>query len=110
MLCLRKRKAKATFSEHCSSAVWREAIGKNATPPTTPKPIKLLARIIKASTNPGDVVLDPCMGSGSTAMAIQRNKKKFYWLRFGRKVCYDSGVLGNWGTGEEDRKKLGKGC
>ena len=35
------------------------------------KPIALLARIIKASSNPGDIVLDPFAGSGTTLEAAQ---------------------------------------
>ena len=37
----------------------------------TQKPIKLLARIIKASSNQGDTVLDPFAGSGTTLDAAQ---------------------------------------
>ena len=35
----------------------------------TQKPLKLLNRIILASTNPGDLVLDPFVGSGTTVVA-----------------------------------------
>ncbi len=35
----------------------------------TQKPVKLIERIIKASTNKYNIVLDPFMGSGSTALA-----------------------------------------
>lgn len=35
----------------------------------TQKPVKLIERIIKASTNKNNIVLDPFMGSGSTALA-----------------------------------------
>lgn len=35
----------------------------------TQKPVRLIERIIKASSDPGMVVLDPFMGSGSTALA-----------------------------------------
>ena len=42
----------------------------------TQKPLKLLERILLASTNEGDIVLDPFNGSGSTGVAA---------LRFGRK-------------------------
>jgi len=35
----------------------------------TQKPLKLVERIIKSSTNEGDVVLDPFCGSGTTAIA-----------------------------------------
>ncbi len=38
----------------------------------TQKPEKLLAKIILASTNPGDVVLDPFLGSGTTAVVAKK--------------------------------------
>jgi DNA modification methylase len=57
--------------------VWREAIEKNIKHHPTPKPIKLLSRLIKASSNVGDVVFDPCMGSGSTGMASKVTERNF---------------------------------
>lgn len=38
----------------------------------TQKPIALLERILQASSNPGDVVLDPFCGCGTTTAAAQR--------------------------------------
>lgn len=38
----------------------------------TPKPEELLGRIIEAATRPGDVVLDPFGGSGTTAAAAHK--------------------------------------
>jgi DNA modification methylase len=38
----------------------------------TQKPVALLERIIRASTNPGDVVLDPFCGCGTTIHAAQK--------------------------------------
>lgn len=35
----------------------------------TQKPVKLLKRLIKIFTDPGDVVIDPCAGSGTTLRA-----------------------------------------
>lgn len=43
----------------------------------TQKPVELLERIIKANTNEGDVVLDIFSGSGSTAIAAEKNGRKF---------------------------------
>lgn len=43
----------------------------------TQKPIALLERIIKASSNEGDTVLDPFLGSGTTAVACKRLQRKF---------------------------------
>ncbi len=43
----------------------------------TQKPQKLLKRLILASSNEGDVVLDPFMGGGSTAVACIENNRNF---------------------------------
>jgi site-specific DNA-methyltransferase (adenine-specific) len=41
----------------------------------TQKPIELLTRIIRATTNDGDLILDPFIGSGTTAVAaLQQNR------------------------------------
>jgi len=44
----------------------------------TQKPLAVLSKLIKIFTNEGDVVIDPCAGSGSTLVAaIQNNRKAF---------------------------------
>ena len=43
----------------------------------TQKPQKLLDRLILASSNEGDTVLDPFFGSGSTAISSLINRRKF---------------------------------
>ena len=43
----------------------------------TQKPLKLLKRIIKASTSPGDVVLDPFCGCGTAVVAACQLFRKF---------------------------------
>ena len=43
----------------------------------TQKPLKLLERILLASTNEGDVVLDPFSGSGSTGVAALKLGRKY---------------------------------
>ena len=43
----------------------------------TQKPLALLDRIIKASSNKGDVVLDPFCGCGTTIEAAMKLKRKF---------------------------------
>lgn len=49
---------------------------KHGTHPTQ-KPLKLLNRIILSSTNPGDTVLDPFNGSGTTGIAAVDNGRKY---------------------------------
>ena len=41
------------------------------------KPIKLLEYLIKTYTNEGEIVLDTCMGSGSTGAACVNTKRSF---------------------------------
>ena len=43
----------------------------------TQKPEKLLAKIILASSNVGDVVLDPFMGSGTTSVVAKKTGRKY---------------------------------
>lgn len=43
----------------------------------TPKPLDLIERIVKASSNPGDVVLDCFAGSGTTAVAAKKLGRDF---------------------------------
>ena len=49
---------------------------KNGLHPTQ-KPVALLEYLIKTYTNEGDVVLDNCMGSGSTGVACVNANRKF---------------------------------
>jgi len=61
-------------------SVWRiGAAGKNekqfAKHPTQ-KPLALLQRIILASTEPGDLILDPFVGSGTTLLAALRERRR----------------------------------
>ena len=49
---------------------------KSAVHPTV-KPLALMERIVLASTNEGDVILDIFAGSGSTLVAAKRNNRNF---------------------------------
>jgi len=43
----------------------------------TQKPLAILKKLIEVSSNPGDIILDPFMGIGSTAVACKELKRKF---------------------------------
>ena len=49
---------------------------KNTTHPTQ-KPVALLEYLVKTYTNEGNIVLDNCMGSGSTGVACANANRKF---------------------------------
>ena len=43
----------------------------------TPKPLALMVDLVKAFTDPGDLVLDPFCGSGTTGVACLANGRRF---------------------------------
>jgi site-specific DNA-methyltransferase (adenine-specific) len=43
----------------------------------TQKPVELMEYLVKTYTNQGDIVLDNCMGSGTTGIACKNLKRKF---------------------------------
>jgi DNA modification methylase len=49
---------------------------KNPVHPTQ-KPVKILSHLIKLATKPGDLVLDPFMGVGSTGVAALQLRRRF---------------------------------
>ena len=58
--------------------IWRDIdFYKEKRVHSTQKPLKLIKRLIMASSNEGDLVLDPFAGSGSTALASLMLKRNF---------------------------------
>ncbi len=53
----------------------RNSLGNTAHP--TQKPLAVLSRLIETSSNPGDIVLDPFMGVGSTATAAKALNRNY---------------------------------
>lgn len=49
----------------------------------TPKPEKLLQRVISAVTNPGDIVLDSFLGSGTTAAVAHKMNRRYIGIEMG---------------------------
>ena len=56
---------------------------KNGHP--TQKPVALMEYLVKTYTNPGDVVLDCCLGSGTTAVAAQQLGRQFVGIELSEK-------------------------
>ena len=51
----------------------------------TQKPVALLEYLIKTYTNEGDLVLDNCMGSGSTGVACKHLNRNFIGIELDKK-------------------------
>ena len=56
----------------------------------TQKPVKLLKRLIEVFTDPGDVVIDPCAGSGSTLRAAYELGRESYGFEIKKDFFKDS--------------------
>ena len=84
--CVYARKKGAYFDirERCKSSVWKCPTEKYKGHPT-PKPIELMERLIQASSQSGDTVFDPCMGSGSVGIAAKRTRRNFIGVEFDKK-------------------------
>lgn len=57
------------------------------------KPVELLTKLIQCSTLPGDMVLDPCCGSGSTGVACRETKRQFLGIE--RDLDYFNTAMAN---------------
>lgn len=62
---------------------WSRNLGAPKIHPTQ-KPVPLLERLIELFTDPGDVVVDPCAGSGSTLVAAENLGRRAYGFEIKR--------------------------
>ena len=53
----------------------------------TQKPEKLVAKLLLASSQPGDLVLDPFLGSGTTAVAAKKLGRHFVGIELEKRYC-----------------------
>jgi len=84
--------ANGNFRDTHPSNIWTDitvpfwSMPENTDHPTQ-KPEKLLAKIILASTNPGDLVLDPFAGSGTTAVVAKKLGRHFVAIETDEEYC-----------------------
>lgn len=57
------------------------------TPHPTQKPEELLRKVILASSHPGDIVIDPFLGSGTTTVVAQQLKRKWWGCDISPQYC-----------------------
>lgn len=56
----------------------------------TQKPVRLLKTLIEIFTDEGDVVIDPCAGSGSTLRACRELKRHSYGFEVSKEFCKEA--------------------
>lgn len=71
-----KKSGAKTFNAHCKNTVFKYPNGRSKLHPTE-KNHDLLKDLILDNTNDGDIVFDPCMGSGSHGMVALQNNRNF---------------------------------
>ena len=71
-----KKSGAKVFNAHCKNTVFRHPNGRSKLHPTE-KNHELLKELILDNTNEGDIVLDPCMGSGSHGVVALENGRRF---------------------------------
>ena len=81
---------------------WEKSQGKHP----TQKTLRLLYRIILASTNEGDTILDPFSGSGTTGIAANLLGRKYIGIEQDKKFCELSLSRRAALENPEERKKL----
>ena len=80
------------FRNTCPSNFWDDisipywSMPENTAHPTQ-KPEKLLAKLILASSRPGDLILDPFAGSGSTLVTAKKLGRHFVGIEQNRQYC-----------------------
>ena len=75
------------FSDKQSTTVINEDKPQRNEEHPTMKPIKLIARLIRNSTRPGESVLDPFGGSGSTLIACEQLGRVCYTIELDPRYC-----------------------
>lgn len=84
--CVYGKFKKATYNGHCENTVLRFPVGRNKYHPTQ-KPLKLIEKLILQSSNENDLVLDPFMGSGTTAIACINNNRNYIGFELDKHYC-----------------------
>lgn len=84
--CVFGKLSNAVFNEFCKSSVFRGLSAEQNGHPT-PKPEWLFKRLIQASSNQGQTILDPFMGSGTTLRAAKDLGRKAIGIEIEERYC-----------------------
>lgn len=74
----------SNFWDDISVPYW--SMPENTAHPTQ-KPEKLLAKLILASSNAGDIIFDPFLGSGSTSVAAKKLRRHYVGIEINEQYC-----------------------
>jgi len=78
--------AGSTFNAHCRKPIWHSPVVYKPVHPTQ-KPLSIIKDMIVTSSNPGDIVLDPFLGSGTTAVAAKQLGRRWIGIEINPDYC-----------------------
>ena len=61
--------------------------GKERTKHPTQKPVKLIKHLLEIHSNPNDIILDPFLGSGTTAVACKELNRRYIGIEQSKEYC-----------------------
>lgn len=76
-LAIMHRKGRKVWNGHGSPAVWIYGIERKDRCHPTQKPLGLMLALVRLFSNPGELIWDPYMGSGTTGIAALRLGRRF---------------------------------
>ena len=79
-----KKSGAKVFNAHCKNTVFNYPNGNSKIHPTA-KNLALFEELIRDNTNEGDIVFDPCMGSGTTGVACKNLNRNFIGIELDKK-------------------------
>lgn len=75
---------KGNTNKYPTSIISIQKVHPSKTIHPTEKPVELIQYLIKTYTNPGETVLDNCMGSGTTAIACLNTTRNFIGIEINK--------------------------
>ena len=70
------KKRGSTFNAHCKNTVFKYPCGRSKIHPTE-KNHDLLKELISDNSNEGEIVFDPCCGSGAHLLVAKENNRQY---------------------------------
>ena len=79
-----KKSGAKTFNAHCKNTVFKHPNGNSKLHPTA-KNLNLFKELILDNSNEEDLILDPCMGSGTAGVACKQLNRNFIGIELDEK-------------------------
>lgn len=70
--------------------------GHKETTHPTEKPVQVLKHLLRVFTNPGDIVIDPFLGSGSTIVAAREMGRRWVGIEMNEEYCKMAQARVSW--------------